>query len=191
MTLQNEDQEPGERAWFAPSNDPKNAATLWAFQRAHLVPVRNRHDTYERPSDIARTALGLGIHGAAPPVLQGPTTPRGRSGVPVLRSCEAVVTSWANAKAWSKECCSVRRLRPIGQHFRRSCRWWKISGRSLCVLGYFPAVHPSSQSDVGHKRPEFALLPPQQGTRLLSKADTPVRDQAVNRHPMSNYLAQN
>ena len=51
-----------------PNDEPKEVATLGAFERPHLVPSGNRGDHYDDPFDIASDALGLGIHGAVPPV---------------------------------------------------------------------------------------------------------------------------
>jgi len=55
----------GVRAWV-PKDKPKEVATLWAFERPHLVPSGNRGDRYDDPFDIARDALELGTHGSIP-----------------------------------------------------------------------------------------------------------------------------
>jgi hypothetical protein len=49
-----------------PKDKPKEVATLWAFERPHLVPSGNRGDPYDDPFDIASDALELGIHGGIP-----------------------------------------------------------------------------------------------------------------------------
>jgi hypothetical protein len=55
----------GVRAWV-PKDEPKEVATLWAFQRPHLVSSGNRGDRYDDPFDIARDALELGTHRSIP-----------------------------------------------------------------------------------------------------------------------------
>ena len=52
----------GVRPWV-PKDKPKEVATLWAFERSHLVASGNRRDPYDDPFDIASDALELDIHG--------------------------------------------------------------------------------------------------------------------------------
>jgi hypothetical protein len=49
------------------NDDPKEVATLRAFERPHHVPSGDRRDRYDDPYDIASDALELGIHGAPIP----------------------------------------------------------------------------------------------------------------------------
>jgi hypothetical protein len=49
------------------NDDPKEAATLRAFERLHHVPSGDRRDRYDDPFDIASGALELGIHGTHSP----------------------------------------------------------------------------------------------------------------------------
>jgi hypothetical protein len=53
----------GVRPWL-PNDDPKEVATLRAFERPHFVPSGDRHDLNDDPFDVAHDALELSIHGA-------------------------------------------------------------------------------------------------------------------------------
>jgi hypothetical protein len=46
-----------------PNDEPKEVATLGAFERPHFVPSCDRRDPYDDPFDIASDAIELGIHG--------------------------------------------------------------------------------------------------------------------------------
>ena len=52
----------GVRA-LLPNDDPKEVATLGAFERPHLIPSRDRGDRYDDPFDIASDARCLRNHG--------------------------------------------------------------------------------------------------------------------------------
>jgi hypothetical protein len=55
-----------------PNDEPKEVATLGAFERPHFVPSGNQRDLNDDPLDIASDALGLGIHGAPIPLVGAP-----------------------------------------------------------------------------------------------------------------------
>jgi len=49
-----------------PNDDPKEVATLGAFEGPHFVSSGNQRDPYGDPFYIASDALELGIHGGGP-----------------------------------------------------------------------------------------------------------------------------
>jgi hypothetical protein len=81
----------GVRAWL-PNDDPKEVATLGAFERPHFIPSGNRRDPYDDPFDIASHALELGIHGEPIPLVDAPAFCSGHLPVAILCKPSSVRT---------------------------------------------------------------------------------------------------